>query len=192
MEQEKVQAGAAATPKGSLLLVYGGEEALAARALAAGRGKGAALRLRADDARQPMPEGGSRVDGPPWPAAMEAGEESVDYRESSHTPIALHRIPPTPHIAQHGRNLSSAFALFPRRLPARRPRIALPAAHHRLHRQPHPDFLTSTNRPSPSSLLAHPRYPRHTMGGNPQGRAQEEDQSHVALSKSPRSENNSN
>lgn len=161
------------------------EEALA---VALWRGKGAALSLRAErwsDARQPMPEGGSHV----WLAAMEAGEEDrtiVKAKAAAIIPIASHTTPHTTHIAQDGRNLSCAFALFPRRFPAHCPRIALPAAHHRLHCKPHPDLLTSTNRPCPSSLSPHPGYYRRTMGGNPQGRAQEEDQSHVALSKSSR------
>jgi hypothetical protein len=158
--QEKVQAGAA-TPKGSLLLLWR-RHLLAARWLPArerGRAKHA-VRI----ARQSMPEGGCL-------AAMEAGERYRIVNARAPAISQSHRIPFTTHIAKDGRNLSSAFALFPRRFPAHRSRIALPTAHYRLHREPHPDLLTSTDRHTPSGIPANSRHPRRTMGRHPQGSA---------------------
>lgn len=165
MEQEKVQAGAAATPKGSLS-VYGGGTCCA-RSGCRARERGRAKLAVRTPVRRPPAHARRRISR--LACCCDGSWSREDYCEAAIYPS--HRIPPTPHIAQDGRNLSSAFAQLPRRFPAYRPRIALPAAHHRLHRKPHPDLLTSTNRLGPSSLLAHSRYPRRTMGGNPQGRA---------------------
>ena len=99
------------------------EEALAARALAAGRGKGAALSLRSErpsDVRQPMPEGGSRV----WlAAAMEAGEERTIVKQPYTHRIAYHPRHTSPKMAAisaaPSRNFLAAFlpiaraSLFP-------------------------------------------------------------------------------
>ena len=77
----------------------------------------------------------------------------------------------TPHIAHHGRPLSRALALIPRRIPTRRPRIAVPPADHWNHRQPHPDLFAIANCHPTGRLPPNPWNSRHTMGGNPQGSA---------------------
>ena len=87
MEQEKVQAGAAATPKGSLL-VYGGGTCCRALARERGRAKLAGRTL----VRCPPVHAQRRISRLP---AMEAGEEDrLTYRESDHYTHRIARRPP--------------------------------------------------------------------------------------------------
>lgn len=98
-----------------------------------------------------------------------------------HPRLAVFRL-----LAHNGRHLSCALALIPRRLPPHRPRIALPSAHLRIHCRPHSLLLPPANRRSSWRSSANPRNHRLAVGGNSEGRAQEQDESLVKLPFKPR------